>query len=261
MPKLPVNGVNIYYEAHGEGFPVILTEGFVGTTAMWQPQVEALSPHCRLILYDIRGQGWSDAPADASEYSLESAVGDIYALLKHLGAEQAVVGGLSLGGYLSLHFYREHPEMVKGLIMADTGPGYRNPERREQWIKECQERAELIENGGMHAFLHSPWAADDYYTPHIEMLKLDPKGIANVSRGIMSSAWGVELLPEVNVPVLLICGEHDTPFIGPTEFMASKLPRATKAIIPDACHACNMDNPEAFNRAVLDFLAELGVSK
>jgi len=256
MPKFESNGVGIYYETYGEGIPLVLSEGFVGTTESWAPQIPALSRRCRLILYDIRGQGQSDAPADPAAYSVEQAVEDLYRLLRHLGIEKAVVGGLSLGGYLSLHFYDRHPEMVMGLIIIDSGPGYRNEERRRQWAQECEERAALIERGGMHAFAHSAFAADDYYTPHVRLLRLNPVGIANVSRRIMAHAAAVEILPRINVPTLLICGEHDRAFLAATDYMAEKIAGARKVIIPDACHASNLDQPDVFNRAVLDFLQQ-----
>ncbi|GBD15028.1 AB hydrolase superfamily protein YdjP [bacterium HR25] len=259
MPKATVNGVQLYYEEHGQGFPVLLMEGFAGTTAMWRPQVPALSQRYRLILFDYRGQGQSESPPSPEDYSLEIAIEDIHGLLRHLGVEQAVVGGLSLGGYLAIHFYRLHPEMVRALILIDTGPGYRSEERRRQWERECIERAELLEQGGMYAFAHSAFATDDYYTSHAEMLKLDPRGLANVARRVMSTAWGLEVLTQIQVPALVMCGEHDRPFLGATEYMASRIPNARKVILPGACHACNIDAPEEFNRAILDFLREIGL--
>ncbi len=259
MTTARINDVELYYESYGRGLPVVLTEGFAGTTAMWAPQVKAVSDKRRLVLYDIRGQGRSGSPRAASAYSLDLAVDDLYQLLRQLGAEQAVVGGLSLGGYISLHFYRAHPEMVRALVLADTGPGYRNPERRRQWQEECEERARLLETGGTHAFAHSAWAADDYYAPHAALLRLDPLGLANVGRGIMSSAWGVELLSQIRVPTLILCGEHDTPFLAATDYMAGVIPGARKVIIPNACHASNLDNADAFNAALLAFLDEIGV--
>lgn len=257
MPKVNVDGVQIYYEVHGQGTPLVLIEGFASTTAIWHPQIPVLSRHCQLILHDLRGQGQSDVPQERDAYSVDHAVNDLYRLLRYLGIEQAVIGGISLGGYLSFHFYDRHPDMVKGLVIIDAGPGYRSEERRRQWARECEERAEIIERGGMHAFLHSAWAADDYYTPHVQMLRLDPVGVANVSRGIMSSASAVDILPRVQVPTLLICGEYDTGFLAATDYMAGKIPGARKVIIPDACHACHQDQPEIFNTVVLDFLAEI----
>jgi len=133
MPKLNRDGVNIHYEIHGSGPPLILTHGYSSTSAMWQGQIAALSQHYKLVLWDMRGHGQSDYPADASAYSEALTVADIAALLDAVGAEQAIVGGLSLGGYMSLAFYRSHPERVRALLIIDTGPGFKKDDARQAW--------------------------------------------------------------------------------------------------------------------------------
>src|SRR6201992_3141703 len=115
MPKLNRDGVNIYYEVHGSGPPLILTHGYSSTSGMWQGQIEALSKHHKLILWDMRGHGQSDYPSDPTAYSEAQTVGDIAALLDEVGARQAIVGGLSLGGYMSLAFFRAPPERASAL--------------------------------------------------------------------------------------------------------------------------------------------------
>ena len=109
MPKLNRDGVNIHYEVHGSGPPLLLTHGYSSTSAMWQGQIAALSKQHKLILWDMRGHGQSDYPDDAAAYSEALTVGDMAALLDKAGAGSAIVGGLSLGGYMSLAFYRAHP--------------------------------------------------------------------------------------------------------------------------------------------------------
>src|ERR1700750_3249307 len=106
MPKIDRDGVKIHYEVHGDGPPLILTHGYSSTSAMWQGQVAALSKHHRLILWDMRGHGQSDYPDDPKAYSEALTVGDMAALLDKADAETAIVGGLSLGGYMSLAFVR-----------------------------------------------------------------------------------------------------------------------------------------------------------
>lgn len=260
MPKLVVDGAGIHYEVNGAGVPFLMTHGFVGTTRMWEGQVAAFSRSYRFITYDIRGHGQSDAPRDRSLYTLDIAVNDMHRLLKHLQAERAVVGGLSLGGFLSLAFYKKHPEMVRALVLCDTGPGYRSPERARPWMEQCVQRADILERGGMKAFAESPYAVLDYYTPRDLMLKLDPIGCANVARGIMADALGIiEVLEKVTVPTLIICGERDTDFIPATEYMHARIKGAEKLIIPNASHGVNIDQPEVFDRAVLDFLKRNGI--
>src|SRR3954452_23916595 len=108
MPKLDRDGVNIYYEVHGNGPTLLLTHGYSSTSGMWQGQIAALSKHHTLVLWDMRGHGQSDYPSDPKAYSEALTVADMAALLDAVGGGTAIVGGLSLGGYMSLAFYRSH---------------------------------------------------------------------------------------------------------------------------------------------------------
>src|ERR1700704_1098517 len=101
MPKINRDGVDIYYEVHGSGPALLLTHGYSSTSAMWQGQIAALSRHHKLVLWDMRGHGRSDYPEDPAAYSEALTVADMAALLDKVGAERAIVGGLSLRGYMS----------------------------------------------------------------------------------------------------------------------------------------------------------------
>src|SRR2546421_616397 len=144
------DGVELEYEAGGDGAAVLLTHGYGATGRMWDAQRAALDGY-RLITWDMRGHGRTDSPADPARYSIEATVADMRALLLHLGEARAVIGGLSLGGYASLAFYGSHPEMVRALVVCDSGPGYRNPAAREAWNARAHERARELEAGGLDA--------------------------------------------------------------------------------------------------------------
>src|SRR3954465_3866858 len=139
MPTINRDGVSIYYEVHGSGPPLLLTHGYSSTSAMWAGQIEALSKQHTLILWDMRGHGQSDYPDDQAAYSEALTIGDMAALLDKVGAASAIVGGLSLGGYMSLAFYRAHPERVRALLIIDTGPGFKKDEARDAWNKRAHE--------------------------------------------------------------------------------------------------------------------------
>src|SRR5258705_13811419 len=109
MPKINRDGVEIHYEVHGSGPPLLLTHGYSSTSAMWQGQIEALSKRHRLGLWDMRGHGQSDYPPDPKAYSEALTVADMAALLDEVGARPAIVGGLSLGGYILLSFFPPPP--------------------------------------------------------------------------------------------------------------------------------------------------------
>src|SRR4030088_3435198 len=149
MPKIDRDGVKIYYEVHGSGPPLLLTHGYSSTSAMWQGQVAALSKHHKLVLWDIRGHGQSDYPDDPAAYSEALTVADMAALLDKVGAERAIVGGLSLGGYMSLAFYRAHPKWVRALLIIDTGPGFKKDDAREAWNKRARETGDRFEREGL----------------------------------------------------------------------------------------------------------------
>src|SRR5215218_8289434 len=145
MPTIDRDGVQIYYEVHGSGPPLLLTHGYSSTCGMWQGQIAALSKHHKLVLWDMRGHGRSAYPEESAAYSEALTVADMAALLDAVGAEQAIVGGLSLGGYMSLAFYRSHPDRVRALLIIDTGPGFKKDDAREAWNKRAHDTGDRFE--------------------------------------------------------------------------------------------------------------------
>jgi pimeloyl-ACP methyl ester carboxylesterase len=249
MPKLDRDGVKIYYEVHGSGPPLILTHGYSSTSAMWQGQIEALSKQHRLILWDMRGHGQSDYPADPAAYSEALTVADIAALLDEAGAASAIVGGLSLGGYMSLAFYRAHPQRVDALLIIDTGPGFKKDDAREVWNQRARATADRFDREGLDVLKSG--SRERSTVSH-----RDASGLARAARGMLTQrdAKVMEVLPEIKVPSLVVVGADDTPFLAASDYMAAKIPGARKAVIPAAGHAVNIDQPQAFIEAVMPFL-------
>jgi pimeloyl-ACP methyl ester carboxylesterase len=251
MAFLERASVKLYYEIHGESGPfIILTHGFSATSQMWRGQIDALSKNHRLLLWDMRGHGRSDYPHDPGEYNEAATVGDMAALMDAVGAKTAIVGGLSLGGYMSLAFYRTFPDRVRALLIIDTGPGFRNDEAREVWNKKALATASRFEIEGLSLLQSaSPERATSEHR--------SPRGLVNAARGMLTQANAnvINSLPQVAVPSLVIVGANDEPFLNAAEYMAKRIPGARKVVIPDAGHASNIDQPEIFNTAVLDFLA------
>jgi pimeloyl-ACP methyl ester carboxylesterase len=252
MAMLARNGVNIYYEVHGEGPVILLTHGYSATSQMWAGQIAPLSKAHKLVLWDMRGHGQSDYPTDQAEYSEEKTVADMAALLDAVGAEQAIVGGLSLGGYMSLAFHATHPERVKALLIIDTGPGYKKDDAREGWNQNALRTAERYERDGLGQL--GGGSAERRMARH-----RDATGLARAGRGMLTqkNARVINALPEIKVPSLVIVGEKDAPFIAASDYMTAKIPGAEKVVIPNAGHAANIDNPDAFNAAVGSFLEKL----
>ncbi|MBI4285070.1 MAG: alpha/beta fold hydrolase [Chloroflexi bacterium] len=257
MPKTTLNGIGIYYEVHGKGFPVLFTHGFAGGTWVWHPQIPVLSEKYQLIIWDARGHGQSDSPPAESQYSADILVGDVYHLLQHLNIKKAVIGGLSMGGYLSLRFYMQHPEMVTALVLMDTGPGYRNPDHMAEWNRELGRRASLLETKGIAAFADDPSTVMlNTYTPRHQMLRQNPVGLAHMARQVVGQHDTLvhASLTGVKVPTLVLVGDRDTPFLKSSEYMARTIAGAEHIVIPNAGHASNIDNAPVFNQSVLSFL-------
>ena len=252
MPKINRNGVNVHYEVHGDGPPLILTHGYSSTSAMWNGQVEALSKHHKLILWDMRGHGQSDYPDDPALYSEALTVGDIAALLDAVGARKAIVGGLSLGGYMSLAFYRAHPQRVSALLIIDTGPGFKKDDARAAWNERALDTADRFDREGLEVLKSA--SRERSTVSH-----RDAKGLALAARGMLTQrdARVIEVLGEIKVPSLVMVGADDAPFLAASDYMAAKIPGAKKVVIPAAGHAVNIDQPQAFIDAVLPFLDRL----
>jgi pimeloyl-ACP methyl ester carboxylesterase len=252
MPKLNRDGVNIHYEVYGSGPALLLTHGYSSTSAMWQGQIEALSKQHKLILWDMRGHGQSDYPDDAAAYSEALTVGDMAALLDKAGANSAIIGGLSLGGYMSLAFYRAHPNRVRALLIIDTGPGFKKNDARDAWNTRAYDTGDRFEREGLEVLKSlSPERSG--------VIHRDASGLARAARGMLTQrdAAVIETLPQIKVPVLVVVGADDTPFLAASDYMAAKIPGAQKVVIPAAGHAANIDQPQAFSDAVLSFLQGL----
>jgi pimeloyl-ACP methyl ester carboxylesterase len=249
MPKLDRDGVKIHYEVDGRGPAVLLTHGFSATGEMWRGQVAALKDRFTVITWDMRGHGRSDYPADQGAYSEAATVADMAAILDAVGVQRAVIGGLSLGGYMSLAFHLVHPQRTRALLIIDTGPGYKNDQAREGWNANALARAERYDKDGLGDLSRA--SAEVRAASH-----RDATGLARAARGMLTQrdARVIESLPAIAVPSIVIVGENDTPFLAASDYMAAKIPGAKKAVIPNAGHAANIDNPEAFNAALIGFL-------
>lgn len=257
MPKATIHGAELYYEVHGDGFPVVFTHGFAGTTWMWHPQTPALAKRYKFIFWDMRGHGQSASPPSSDQYSADIVVEDLYQVLRLLNVEKAVVGGLSMGGYLSLRFYMHHPDIVAALILMDTGPGYRNPAHMVEWNEEQERRARLLETQGIEAFADDNVTVTlDTYTPRDLMLEQNPVGLAHIARRVAAQhdTLVISSLGDIKVPTLILVGDQDIPFLAASQYMVKAIPGAEYVVIPNAGHASNIDNADAFNMAVLDFL-------
>ena len=266
MPEARISGVNLYYQVAGEGFPLVLCHEFGGDYKSWDPQVKFFSRRYQVITYNARGWPPSQVPSDPSAYSQEQSVADLYGLLGYLGVQHAYIGGLSMGGNVALNFGLTHPQMANALIVASTGTGSTAP---ELFRRELAELADRVEIEGI-----APFGEEYAHGPsRVQHLRKDPMGwdefknglLAHSSTGSAHTLRGTiarrpsilalgDKLRALEVPTLIMIGDEDESCIEPAVFMKRHIPRSGLVVFPQSGHAINLEEPDLFNRAVLDFL-------
>jgi pimeloyl-ACP methyl ester carboxylesterase len=230
--------------------PLLLTHGFGASQAMWAPNLDALGVDRQVLTWDLPGHGASIL--GSGELSHDRCIVDMIELIDVLDAPRAVVGGMSLGGFLSLLFSARHPERVAALLLVDAGPGFRDDAARDAWNAWVGGLADDLEARGLAALRPSPETAAAKHEAGAD-------GLAAAARGILIQRDGeaFESLSTITAPTLIVVGANDDRFLSAADAMARRIPGARKMIVEDAGHAANMDQPAQFNRAVREFLEEL----
>lgn len=266
MPTARVNGVELYYEETGTGFPLIWSHEFAGDYRSWEPQARYFARRYRVITYNYRGYPPSSVPADPTAYRNEILVEDLAALMRHLGIPRAHVGGLSMGGNVTLNFGIRYPEMAASLIIAACGSGTVDHER---FVREAEAQARLwLEKGAGAAADHFAglasrrgfaekdprgWAE---FLAHVR--EHSPQGSAHMLRGVQIRRKTIyELEPELKtltVPALIVVGDQDEPCLEPGLFMKRHIPHAGLVVLPMTGHTGNIEEPGLFNLHVTEFL-------
>jgi 3-oxoadipate enol-lactonase len=262
-----VNGITIAYSDRGTGLPIVFLHAFPLNRTMWAEQEKALSLQFRVITVDLRGHGESDAPL--WRYTLEQSADDVNALLDQLSIQQALFVGLSMGGYILFAFYRKYAASVKGLILADTKAQADTVEGKEGRFQMAQT-----------AYTQGPSAIADLMIPKLlspQTIRTRPglvqhvramiennqvSGIAGDLMAMAERSDSVLLLKQITCPTQIIVGELDqaTPR-SDARLMADQIPNARLAVIPNAAHLANMEQPEAFNQIVAAFASEIDKGK
>ena len=273
MPIVNVNGIDLYFEVTGDGNPVIFSHEFAGDYRSWEPQVRFFSRFYQVITYSHRGYPPSGVPKDIEAYSQDIMVEDLHQLLVYLKISKAHIVGLSMGGNVALNFGLKHPEICRSLVVAGCGAGSTN---RKQFAKEVQTVADRLEKEGMQKVA-------EFYgigPTRIQFRRKDPRGhqeFLEQFRGhdALGSALtfrGVQLrrpsifdledkLKMLEVPTLLLIGDEDEPCIEPAIFMKRLIPRSGLIVFPQSGHTVNLEEPDLFNRVVLDFLTAVREGK
>jgi pimeloyl-ACP methyl ester carboxylesterase len=223
---------------------------------------------CRVLLWDYRGHGRSQAPEDPAAYGMAQVVEDLGRVLDW-GApgRAAALGGHSFGGLASLHYGASHRERLRALLLFGSGPGFRSAAPQAVWAQQTERTAGFLERRGMRAFLASAAGATAVgLRPELPAARAaaeaiaaqDPRGLALFARHVAANAPpAIDALPGLDVPALVLVGERDEAYLRAAEVMAARLPRSHKVVLPRAGHVANLEEADAFNAVLLDFLAPL----
>jgi pimeloyl-ACP methyl ester carboxylesterase len=263
------DGVRLYYEEAGSGTPLIFIHEFAGDHRSWEPQMRFFSRHFRCISFSARGFPPSDIPDDPGRYSQARAREDVIAVLDHLKAERAHVVGLSMGGFAALHVGIAHGRRARSIVVAGCGYGA-DPGQKEKFQAECESAAAYFETAGM-AEAGKKYALGP---TRVQYQNKDPRGWAEFARQLAEhsakgqaltmrgvqmkrpSLWElVDDMKTIEVPALIVTGDEDDPCIEPAVLMKRSIPTAGLVVLPKAGHTINLEDPDAFNRALHEFFA------
>jgi len=268
MPRIPVDGINLYFEEHGQGTPLIFVHEFAGDSRSWHLQMRHFARRYRCIAYNARGYPPSDVPEDVSSYSQDHAVSDLLGVMDGLGIDRAHVVGLSMGAYATLHFGMRHPERALSLVVAGAGYGSGTADR-ETYVRDIEATADRFARDGMVVM-------SEIYTrgpTRVQFIDKDPLGweefrdqfAAQSALGHALTLRGVQLtrptifeledrMKSLEIPTLIVMGDEDEPCLEPGLFMKRHIHSSGLVVLPRTGHTINLEEGDAFNHAVDEFL-------
>ena len=271
MPYADAEGARLYYEEAGSGFPVVFVHEFAGDLRSWEPQLRYFSRMYRCVAYNARGYPPSDVPEQPSLYGQDIATDDIAAVMKACGIETAHVVGLSMGGFAAAHFAMRYAGLARSVVVAGCGYGA-EPAKRAQFKSEAEATADRLEREGMEKMA----AVYGSGPTRVQLENKDPRGYAEFMeqlaghsmRGSVNTLRGVQALrpslysledrlKAIAVPTLLVTGDEDEPCLDANLFMKRAIPTSGLVVIPKTGHACNLEEPEAFNAALREFFLKV----
>ncbi len=269
MPYANADGVQLYYEDSGSGFPIVFVHEFAGDYRSWEPQVRFFSRRYRCIAFNARGYPPSDVPSDPGAYSQDQATDDIATVMQAVGISKAHIVGISMGGFAALHFGLRYSEMAESITVAGAGYGAR-ADQREQFEADSDALADEYERIGSEAMAEQ--YANGVY--RLQFKAKDPRGwqefkemlaqhsaegSALTMRGVQKmrpSLWDLEDgLAAMDVPTLIVNGDEDDWCLDPGVFLKRTIPRAGLWILPKTGHTINLEEPALFNDGVAEFFA------
>jgi 3-oxoadipate enol-lactonase len=261
-----VNSASLYYDVTGNGEPLVLVHAGIADRRMWDGQLQALGEHYRVIRYDMRGCGRSEAPADLPF----SHHDDLRELLDYLGIERALFTGCSIGARTVIDLALAHPERVRALaLVCPSISGFESGEEPpEEWdeLMTADEAGDLerVSELEVRIWVDGPYRSPDNVDSTLRDLVREMNLIAlrnepHLGEELQAEPPAVNRLAEIRVPTLVVAGDQDRPEVGArAELLAGSIPMAQMVVMNGTAHVPSMEKPEEFNRVVLEFLRGVG---
>lgn len=262
MTRVQINNIQLAYTDTGVGRPLVLIHGYPFNRSLWTEQIPALSNSYRIIAPDLRGFGDSEASPEIS--TMMGLAADVAALMDHLRIPRATIGGLSMGGYVALAFYKQFASRVRALVLADTRAQADTDEGKQTRAQQAEKALSEGMAGIADAMLPKLLTPETVSKrPEIVkfvrdmMLQAKPEGAAAALRGMAEREDQTELLPKISVPALIIVGSEDaiTP-VADSEKMHRAIPGSSLVVLDHAGHVSNVERAQQFNDALLHFLTQ-----
>lgn len=267
MTTMHVNGMKYNVESWGSGAPVLALHGFTGDASTWAPLARAAGDEYRIIAPDLLGHGETASPAEAARYDMRHTVADLDALLDALSVDRVAVLGYSMGGRVALSFGVALRHRVCALVLESASPGIASPAERAARVTDDEKLAQFAEEQGLTAFVDRwqsipLWASQKRLSNkardslRTQRLRGNERGLANSLRGIGQGAQPAlhDALCALTVACCFVAGDEDVRYRDLARDMAAGVPNGASVIIPEAGHAAHLEQPKAFESAVLAFL-------
>lgn len=259
MPHARINGIDLYFERHGDaGEPLVFVHGYTGDITDWRHQIEPFSTDYQLMIFDNRGHGKSEAPADRSTYTVEQMADDAEALVAEVGFERYHLLGHSMGGAIAQEIALRSAGRLRSLTLEDTSPLF-DLSGNEMLAKLSAARNQIAETQGMGAL--AQWKSPFPTPPHMpanrvvevaeRLSRMSVDAFIGAQAGLDSWAGSVDRLASIVAPTLVIVGDRDfAPLVEASKMLASTIPNAKLEVIPECGHAPQFERPELFNAAL-----------
>jgi pimeloyl-ACP methyl ester carboxylesterase len=272
MATAQINKVEIFYEQTGDGTPIVFLHEFAGDYRSWEIQARFFARRNTVVTYNARGYPPSGVPEDPSEYSQDIAVEDLHCLMDHLQFDRAHIVGFSMGGSAALSFGLKYPQRARSITIVGTGSGSSRGGDNAAFLRDMEYVIQRFEKEGMDK-------VSEFYTSgpnRVQFQDKDPRGWlefnaqfregsarghANTMRGVQSkrpSVYELEKeLQAMTVPLLIMIGDEDRPCLEPGLFLKHTVLSAGLTVFPKTGHNINQEEPDLFNRTLLDFITQV----